>query len=320
MNRSSDRYSSYAIDILFIFIFYILLFNIIYILFIYYLYIIYILFIYYLYIIYILFIYYLYIIYILFIYYLYIILYVTYIIFICYLFAYKYYLLFVIYYLLFVDSYILFVIWYFLFDFCCSFRTLVRAHRKRRSTAGHGSFYVIFASVRRVSRHHGVGWGGAVITFLWIWSRCTTPRIGVGRGSDDVPLNLITLLMLRHALGWGGVGWGQWRRSFGLNYVIDVTPRIGVGWGGTGLHALAFYRKERMSRIGCEPKKIGDLSQDKDWLKVWRKTEIKNKCSINFYWQPWVHEIFKLDSTIKSAHKIFIYTYIYICLYLYIYI
>ena len=65
---------------------------------------------------------------------------------------------------------------------CCSFRTLVRAHRKRRSTAGHGGFYVIFASVRRVSRHHGVGWG-----------------------SDDVPLDLITLLMLRHALGWGGV-------------------------------------------------------------------------------------------------------------------
>ena len=50
---------------------------------------------------------------------------------------------------------------------CCSFRTLVRAHRKRRSTAGHGGFYVIFASVRRVSRHHGVGWGGAVMTFLW---------------------------------------------------------------------------------------------------------------------------------------------------------
>ena len=29
---------------------------------------------------------------------------------------------------------------------------------------------------------------------------------GVGWGSDDVPLDLITLLMLRHALGWGGVG------------------------------------------------------------------------------------------------------------------
>ena len=66
---------------------------------------------------------------------------------------------------------------------CCSFRTLVRARRKRRSTAGYGGFYVIFASVRRVSRHHGVGWG-----------------------SDDVPLDLITVLMLRHGLGWGGVG------------------------------------------------------------------------------------------------------------------
>ena len=44
---------------------------------------------------------------------------------------------------------------------CCSFRTLVRAHRKRRSTAGHGAFYVIFASVRRVSRQPwgGVEWG-----------------------------------------------------------------------------------------------------------------------------------------------------------------
>ena len=190
-------------------------------------YYLYLFFIYYLYIIYILFIYYLYIIYILFIYYLYIILYVIYIIFICYLFAYKYYLLFVIYYLLFVDSYILFVIWYFLFDFCCSFRTLVRAHRKRRSTAGHGSFYVIFASVRRVSRHHGVGWGGAVITFLWIWSRCTTPRIGVGWGSDNVPLNLITLYYATH---WGGAG--QWWRSFELDHVVDATPRIGVGWAG----------------------------------------------------------------------------------------
>ena len=126
----------------------------------------------------------------------------------------------------------------------------------------------------------GVGWGGAVMTFLWTWSRCwcyATHWGGVGWGSDDVPLDLITLLMLRHALGWGGVG--QWWRSFGLNHVVDATPRIGVGWGGTVLHALAFYRKERMRRIGCEPKKIGDLSQDKDWLKVWRKNEIKDKCS-----------------------------------------
>ena len=35
-----------------------------------------------------------------------------------------------------------------------------------------------------------------------------TPWGGVGWGSDDVPLDLITVLMLRHALGWGGVGWG----------------------------------------------------------------------------------------------------------------
>ena len=36
-----------------------------------------------------------------------------------------------------------------------------------------------------------------------------TPWGGVGWGSDDVPLDLITLLMLRHALGWGGVGCEQ---------------------------------------------------------------------------------------------------------------
>ena len=56
----------------------------------------------------------------------------------------------------------------------------------------------------------GVGWGGAVMTFLWTWSRCwcyATHWGGVGWGSDDVPLDLITLVMLRHALGWGGVGW-----------------------------------------------------------------------------------------------------------------
>ena len=188
---------------------------------------------------------------------------------------------------------------------CCSFRTLVRAHRKRRSTAGHGGF---LCHICQCTQGFATPWGG------------------VGWGSDDVPLDL---LMLRHALGWGGVGqwwrsfgldhvvdatprigvgWcgvGQWWRSFGLDHAVDATPRIGVGWGGTVLHALAFYRKERMSRIGCEPKKIGDLSQDKDWLKVWRKNEIKDKCSINLYWQ-WAHEIFKLDSTIKSAHKTFI--------------
>ena len=69
---------------------------------------------------------------------------------------------------------------------CCSFRTLVRAHRKRRSTAGHGGFYVIFASVRRVSRP--MGWGG-----VGQWWRSfgldhvvdATPRIGVGLGWDS---------------------------------------------------------------------------------------------------------------------------------------
>ena len=70
--------------------------------------------------------------------------------------------------------------------------------------------------------------------FLCHICQCTqgfaTPWGGVGWGSDDVPLDLITLLMLRHALGWGGVG--QWWRSFGLDHVVDATPRIGVGWGG----------------------------------------------------------------------------------------
>ena len=95
---------------------------------------------------------------------------------------------------------------------CCSFRTLVRAHRKRRSTAGHGGFYVIFASVRRVSRHHGVGWGG-----VGQWWR----SFGLDHVVDATP---------RIGMGWGGVG--QWWRSFGLDHVVDATPRIGVGWGG----------------------------------------------------------------------------------------
>ena len=55
----------------------------------------------------------------------------------------------------------------------------------------------------------------------------------------------------------GGVRWGGAVMTFlwTWSYVGDATLRIGVGWGGTVLHALAFYRKERMSRIGCEPKK-----------------------------------------------------------------
>ena len=73
------------------------------------------------------------------------------------------------------------------------------------------------------------------------------------------------------ATPWGGVG--QWWRSFGLNHVVDATPRIGVGWGGTVLHALAFYRKERMSRIGCEPKKSETWARTKTGWRCDAKTK-----------------------------------------------
>ena len=91
----------------------------------------------------------------------------------------------------------------------------------------------------------------------------------MGWGSDDVPLDLITLLMLRHALGWGGVGWGS--DDVPLDLITLLMLRHVLGWGGVGWDSAACFsllQKERMSRIGSEPKKIGDLSQDKDWLKV----------------------------------------------------
>ena len=191
-------------------------------------------------------------------------------------------------------------------DLCCAFRTLVRAHRKRRSTAGHGGFYVIFASVRRVSWHHGVGWGGAVMTFLWTWSRCwcyATHWGGVGWGasSDDVPLDLITLLMLRHALGWGGVGWGQWWRSFGLDHGVDATPRIGVGWGGVGW---------------------GSDDVPLDLITVLMLRHALGWGGVG--WGQWWRS-FGLDHVVGfhnqiCTQNIYIYIYSYICLYLYVYI
>ena len=133
---------------------------------------------------------------------------------------------------------------------CCSFRTLVRAHRKRRSTAGHGGFYVIFASVRRVSRHHGVGWGsddvpldllmlrhalgwgGAVMTFLWTWSRCWC-----------------------YATHWGGVVWGgavmtflwTWSRCW-----CYATHWGGVGWDSAACFSLLQKRKDESNRVRTE--------------------------------------------------------------------
>ena len=48
-------------------------------------------------------------------------------------------------------------------------------------------------------------------------------KTAVPWGSDDVPLDLITLLMLRHALGWGGVGWGSDDVPLDLITLLDST-------------------------------------------------------------------------------------------------
>ena len=39
----------------------------------------------------------------------------------------------------------------------------------------------------------------------------------------------------------------------------------------TLLQAMAFYRQARMSQVGCDPKKIGKVSDDNAWLKIWIK-------------------------------------------------
>ena len=39
----------------------------------------------------------------------------------------------------------------------------------------------------------------------------------------------------------------------------------------TLLQAMAFYRQARMSQVGCDPKKIGQVSDDNAWLKIWIK-------------------------------------------------
>ena len=54
----------------------------------------------------------------------------------------------------------------------------------------------------------------------------------MGWGSDDVPLDLITVLMLRHGLGWGGVGLGSDDVPLGLITLLML--RHGLGWGGVG--------------------------------------------------------------------------------------
>ena len=54
----------------------------------------------------------------------------------------------------------------------------------------------------------------------------------MGLGSDDVPLGLITLLMLRHGVGWGGVGWGS--DDVPLDLITVLMLRHALGWGGVG--------------------------------------------------------------------------------------
>ena len=36
----------------------------------------------------------------------------------------------------------------------------------------------------------------------------------------------------------------------------------------TVLQAMAFYRQARMSQVGCDPKKLGKVSDDNAWLKI----------------------------------------------------
>ena len=56
----------------------------------------------------------------------------------------------------------------------------------------------------------GLGWGGGMLTFHVTCSRCwcyATQGLGWGGGDVNVPCDLLTLLMLRHAgvgVGWGG--------------------------------------------------------------------------------------------------------------------
>ena len=54
----------------------------------------------------------------------------------------------------------------------------------------------------------------------------------MGWGSDDVPLDLITLLMLRQKLGWGGVGLGS--DDVPLDLITLLMLRQKLGWGGVG--------------------------------------------------------------------------------------
>ena len=151
--------------------------------------------------------------------------------------------------------------------------------------------------------------------FLCHICQCTqgfaTPWGGVGWGSDDVPLDLITLLMLRHALGWGGVG--QWWRSFGLDHVVDATPRIGVGWGGVGQWWRSFgldHGVDATPRIG-----VGWGGAVMTFLWTW------SRCwcyATHWGGVGWGSDdvpldlITLLDSTIKSARKTFIYIYLYL--------
>ena len=72
--------------------------------------------------------------------------------------------------------------------------------------------------------------------FLCHICQCTqgfaTPWGGVGWGSDDVPLDLITLLMLRQKLVWGGVGWGS--DDVPLDLIMLLMLRHALVWGGVG--------------------------------------------------------------------------------------
>ena len=38
----------------------------------------------------------------------------------------------------------------------------------------------------------------------------------------------------------------------------------------TILNAIGLYRHASMSKLGCDPKRIGNVSDDNEWLVIWR--------------------------------------------------
>ena len=50
----------------------------------------------------------------------------------------------------------------------------------------------------------------------------------------DATVNLLTWLMLRNMMGWGG--WGMMLTFLELAYMVDATQHDGVGWVGNDVN------------------------------------------------------------------------------------